>query len=273
MSALQNNFWKIIFLLIIGGVAFFGYSKRHNTPVTSATVEQPPQASEALSKEEMESVVRDFILNNPEVIIKSIELMQQRKVKEMEDEVQKVIKDKRSEIEDITNSPYAGNKSGDVTVVTFIDPNCNYCRKSNEALNQLLASDAGVKVIYKPFPILGEASEYASKLLLAIYKTSPLKFKHVLDDIMGLKTITKDEIVAIVQKNGLDITNLEIEMDKPELKEMQNSIMGLARDLRIQGAPASIINGALYPGLLDVNKLKEIAKEERAREKGAGEKK
>jgi protein-disulfide isomerase len=266
MSALQNNFWKIIFLLIVGGVAFLGYSKRH-VPVVTATVEQSPPSSEVASKDEIEVVVKDFILNNPEVIIKSLELMQQRKVKEMEDEVQKVLNDKKSEIEDIESSPYAGNKTGDITIVTFIDPNCNYCKKSNEALNQLLSSDAGVKVIYKTFPILGEASEYSSKLLLATYKTTPAKFKPVLDDIMELKSVTKEELVAIVQKNGLDMSNLEIEMDKPEIKEMQVSTMALARDLRIQGAPASIINGTLYPGLLDINKLKEIAKEERAGEK------
>ncbi len=268
MSLLQNNFWKLLFVIIVCAVAYIGYKSKH-TSVATAVVEERAQevASAGLSKDDIEDIVKEFILNNPNVIIKSMELMQQRKMKEMEDEIDKVIKEKRSDLEDITKSPYAGNKNGDITIVTFGDATCAYCKKSNEALNQLLSSDVGVKVLYMTFPILGDASEYASKILLAVYKTAPEKFKPVQDGIMDLKSLTKDDVKNIVTQNGLDMSNLEIEMDKPEVKDMQVRIMGFARDLRIQGAPASIINGSFYPGLLDINKLKEVVATERSKKK------
>jgi len=258
MPIIKNNLWKIVFVFFVAIIALLGYKANRHRPVVAATVEHSAPPEHAASREEIEVIVKDFILNNPDILIKSIELMQQRKVKEMEEEVHKVIQEKKSEIEDITNAPYAGNKNGDVTIVAFMDPNCAYCKKFNDSLNQLLASDVGVKVIYKPFPILGEASEYTSRLLLAVYKTSPEKFKAVQDDVTSLPAITKEALKSVIEKNGLDMSNLEIEVDKPEIKEMQVKILMLSRDLHIQGAPASIINGTIYPGLLDINKLKEI---------------
>lgn len=264
MQCLQNNFWKIIFVLFVGAIAFMGYRSKTPTQTVATTIEHGVAIDQSNSRESTEAIIKDYILNHPEIIIESIELMQQRKVREMEDKARDVIKDKRSEIESTTNSPFAGNANGDVAIVMFFDYNCNYCKKFNEAVNQLIGSDAGVKVIYKPFPILGEGSEYLSRLMLAVYKTSPDKFKSVHDGMMGLKNFSKEDMKAVIDQNSLDMSALEIEMDKPETRSMQGKIIELATELRINGAPASIINGNFYPGLLDINQLKKIVTEQRS---------
>lgn len=263
MQALQDNFWKIIFVIFICAIAFIGYKSKTPTQTVATIIEHGTAIDQSHSRETTEAIIKDYIISHPEVIIESIELMQQRKVKEMEEKAKSIIKDKRSELESTANSPFAGNANGDVTLVIFFDYNCGYCKKFNDSVNQLISSDAGVKVIYNPFPILGEGSEYLSRLMLAIYKVSPDKFKAVHDGMMGLSSFNKEDMKAVIEQNGLDMSALEIEMDKPEIRAMQNKIIELATELRINGAPASIISGSFYPGLLDINQLKKIVAEQR----------
>jgi protein-disulfide isomerase len=63
--------------------------------------------------------------------------------------------------------PVAGNPTGDVTIVEFFDTRCPYCRKLEPAMDELLAGDHGVRLVYKDLPILGPASVLGSKALLA----------------------------------------------------------------------------------------------------------
>ncbi|MES2214862.1 MAG: DsbA family protein [Pseudomonadota bacterium] len=215
-------------------------------------------APTAMNHDEINSAVKEFILKNPEVIIESIELMQKRKVKDMEDRINNAIKEKRSEIEDSSHSPYIGSKDSDVTVVMFYDYGCGYCKKANSIVNQLIDSDHNVKVIYKPLPILGEVSEYMTKLILAVYNLAPEKFKVVHEGMMALKNPGKEEIKAVILAHGLNFEDLEIEISKPEVTTMYNKILTLASELRIHGAPVFIINGDFYSGLLELDNMKKI---------------
>ena len=63
--------------------------------------------------------------------------------------------------------PVGGNPNGDVTIVEFFDTRCPYCRKLEPSMAELLASDHGVRLVYKDLPILGPPSELGSKALLA----------------------------------------------------------------------------------------------------------
>ncbi len=63
--------------------------------------------------------------------------------------------------------PVAGNPHGDVTIVEFFDTRCPYCRRMEPVMEQFLAQDHGVKLVYKDLPILGPASVLGSKALLA----------------------------------------------------------------------------------------------------------
>ena len=254
MDFMESNRGKILFALFVCMIAFIGYRSANRT--MTQPLEAPASAS--LSKEAIEPIIKEYILNNPEVIIESVESMQKRKSQDMEKQIQSNIDAKRSEIESTVGSPFAGNQDSNMIVVMFYDYNCNYCKKANEVLNQLMNADKNVKVIYKPIPILGPNSEYLSKLMLTIYKTSPDKFKVIHDNIMGLKQIEKSDIEGVVTKNGLNLGVLEAAMTKPEIQELQTQIMNLAAAIHINGAPVFIINGRFNQGLMDVDMMKQM---------------
>ncbi len=50
------------------------------------------------------------------------------------------------------------NPDGDVTLVEFFDYQCTYCRQVVNSVRELLDEDQQLRVVFKEFPILGEAS-------------------------------------------------------------------------------------------------------------------
>lgn len=253
MECMQSNRGKLMFVLLVVIIAFIGYRSSNKT-MTKPLEAQATVSN--ISKEAIEPIIREYILNHPEVIMESVEIMQKNKTEDMVKQIQANIMSKRAEIESVVDSPYAGNKDGRAVVVMFYDYNCNYCKKANEVINQLIDADKNVKVIYKPMPILGANSEYLSKLMLSIYKTSPENFKVVHDNVMGLKQINKSDIEGVIAKNGLDLAKLEIEIASPEVIALQNKVMELARMININGAPVFIINGQFHQGLMDLDSMK-----------------
>jgi protein-disulfide isomerase len=64
-------------------------------------------------------------------------------------------------------APVGGNPNGDLTIVSFFDYNCPFCKRTVEPLNTVLESDGNVRHVYKDWPILAQSSVYGAKLALA----------------------------------------------------------------------------------------------------------
>src|SRR5258708_9184571 len=64
-------------------------------------------------------------------------------------------------------APVAGNPKGDLTIVTFFDYNCPFCKKSEPDLERLVKTDGKIRLVYKDWPILTEASITGAQLVLA----------------------------------------------------------------------------------------------------------
>lgn len=270
MQCARNNLWKIIFVCFVLGVALLGYktSNKNNNPSIKVEITEPSTntlgQSGMTSKQDIEQTIKEFILQNPEVIIKSIELMHERKVKEMEEKIQNTIKEKRSEMEQ-SNTPHAGNDKSNNSVIMFYDYNCDYCKKANEVITQLLGYDDNVKIVYMPMPMpmLGESSEYMSKLMLAVHKVSPEKFQPIHNEVIALRHPSKEDIDAIITKHGLKMIDVETEASTPEIRDTQSKINTFASELRIHGAPAFVIGNKFYPGFLDLSQMQKAIADDR----------
>jgi protein-disulfide isomerase len=60
-----------------------------------------------------------------------------------------------------------GTPQSDVVIVEYLDYNCPFCKKTAPELDKLLKADPGVRVIFKEWPIFGDASVYAARSALA----------------------------------------------------------------------------------------------------------
>jgi len=204
------------------------------------------------------------ILENPEIIEEAIEKLRQRQAERQQQEIAAIIEERRGELESGNNAPVFGNPNGDVTVVEFFDYNCPYCKRAVGPVNQLLANDKGIRLVFREWPILGPGSVFAARAALAARKQSRYEeFHKALMSTDG--RVDENSTLAVAIDLGIDIKKLKQDMSAPEIDEHINKSMDLANSLKMNGTPTFLIGDQLAPGLIPLNQLREMARRARTR--------
>ena len=95
-----------------------------------------------------EEKIERYLLNNPEIILKSLKNYEEKIEKQqLKDDVKK-IKSNLDSLNDISNGMYAGNKNSQKVIIKFFDVNCSYCKKAYPDMEKIVRK-ADIKVIYK----------------------------------------------------------------------------------------------------------------------------
>jgi protein-disulfide isomerase len=192
-------------------------------------------------KKEIQLIIRDYLIDHPEVIVDAVGVLQERQQAIMHEKAIKVITKEAPKVF-ASKSPFLGNKDGQIFIVEFIDYNCPHCRHISDSISQLIKDNSNLKVIIKEFPVLGEASVFAAKAALAAYKQG--KFAEIHNAFMSEKILLKNaRVLEIARELGLNIALLQKDMEtvEPELVAVKN----LAIEIDIQATPALIIS--TYP--------------------------
>ena len=75
--------------------------------------------------------------------------------------------------------------------------------------------------------------------------------------------VDEDKVFNIARKIGLDINELKIDMNNPDIEQQLVKNREIAKLLGLKGTPAFIIGDIIYPGALNLNNLKDIIKKYR----------
>ena len=217
---------------------------------TLAGTARAEEAATTLTREDIEVIVRDYIAEHPEVVVEAIREWQRQAEAMQAEAAQQALAERAGDLHDDAETPFAGNPEGDVVIVEFFDYRCGYCRHSAPDLFALVAKDPGVKVVFKEFPILGQASVLASRAALA--SRAQDKYFDFHKALMQADiSFSEEEIMAVAASVGLDVDKLKGDMGSPEIDAYLARTDALARELGIGGTPAFVIDGSLYPGALD----------------------
>jgi protein-disulfide isomerase len=210
--------------------------------------------SAALDKAQVEKIVHDYIMNNPKVLLESVNGYQQ---KEMEDRMAKSSEDLKKNKDQLVNdsfSPVAGNPSGDVTIVEFFDYNCGYCKRAFAELQEVLNKDKNIRVVFKEFPILGPSSETAAKWALAASKQK--KYFEFHKALMENKSpIDETLLEKLAQGAGMDVAQAKKDIDSPEVAQEIEKNRALASQLYISGTPAFVIGDDISRGAIPLAEM------------------
>ena len=76
-------------------------------------------------------------------------------------------------------TPVAGDPAGDVAIVAFMDYNCPFCKRSSPDLERFVDDDGKVRLVYKDWPILTDASVVGAHLALAAKYQGKYRDAHV----------------------------------------------------------------------------------------------
>lgn len=207
-------------------------------------------------KARIESIVREYILEHPEIIPEAIQRLQSR-------EVGKVVEANRRTIETPFAGAWAGNPQGDVTVVEFYDYACGFCRQSLAHVNQLIAEDKGVKVVFRELPILSDESEVAARASLAAAEQG--KFVAFHDALYAAGRPSTDTIRTASAKAGLDMTRATAATRTDRVQAEIAGNLALARQLGATGTPTWVIGDQVLNGAVGYDALKKAVAEARKR--------
>ncbi len=212
--------------------------------LTPAVADDPP-----MTRSDVEAIIEDYLTRNPEIVIRALEAWERLREEREADAARQAIARFDDDIHHDPETPWGGDPDGDVVIVEFFDYRCGYCRMSAPGLFAVRDTVPGAKVIYKEFPILGEDSLRAAKAALAAREQGLYEAYH---RALMLETEDYSEagLMALAQSVGLDTGRLSADMKDPSIEAYLERTHQLASALGINGTPAFIINGELYPGAI-----------------------
>ena len=216
-------------------------------------------SEETISKEELDKYIYEYIMENPEVILESVDKLRQ-KMQENTEVDDKFLEENFIEMANNPNIPFMGSDKPKVIIIEFFDYNCGYCKRSLDAITELLRSEFDLKVSFRDYPILSPSSRTAAKAALAAMQQG--KYFALHSALMSMQGNLNEEKIFQTAKNlDINIDKLKDDMNDLTIENILQENEDIARKLNIRGTPTFIINGKLYAGALELSKLKEIINE------------
>ena len=224
---------------------------------------EPVHALSAEDRKQIDKQIEDYFMRNPEKLEQALENMQafmedRTNRQQAEALLQNADKLYRDEA-DYTMGP----QNAPITIVEFFDYNCGYCKRSFAPLMEVLEENKDVRLVFKEYPILGEPSYLASSTAVAIndkmkYLTYHSKLmthsgrvsQAVVEKILG-------ELKLAPQKLQADARSDKYVLQLAETRQLADAI-------GVNGTPAFVINGQLFPGALNKAELTQAIKFARA---------
>jgi protein-disulfide isomerase len=215
--------------------------------------------AQPVDKDEVETLVRDYLRDHPEAVIEAIHQYQANEEVVRRERTEGLLGTLRPQVERDPSSPVGGNPNGNVTVVEFFDYTCSFCKRVFPTIMELIKDDGNIRYVFKEYPILTPQSVVAARAALAAWamdRGAYVPFHSALMSARG--NLTEQKIFRFASESGLDVEALRRRMAE---KDIENALAGnfkLAEELGISGTPAFIIGRNLVPGAADAETLRKL---------------
>lgn len=165
------------------------------------------------------------------------------------------------------DAPVGGNPEGDVTIVAYLDYNCPFCKKATPALDKVVRDDGRIRLIYKDWPILGEASIYGAKLALAARYQGKYDVVHAALMAIPGRQIPAGQMLEVVKRSGVDMDRLlaDAKSHEGEIEALLKRNLAQADSMGFEGTPVFLIGPFKVAAALDEAGFKKIVTDARAR--------
>lgn len=213
---------------------------------TGSTAPVPPAEKAAIEK-----IVRDYILEHPEILPEAMQRLQDR-------EVGKAVAANRRQIETPFAGAWEGSAQPDVTIVEFFDYACGFCRQSLPDIDRLLKEDPKLRIVYREFPVLGPDSEVAARAGLAAAKAGKYPAFHRALFAAGRPDTAS--VARVARSLGFDPQGAGAEA-QAEI----DANLALQRPLDLRGTPSWVVGNKVLGGAVGYDALKAAIAEVRAR--------
>ena len=209
-----------------------------------------------INEQDIQKIIEKYILENPEIIIKSLEKFTSNQEKKEKEGFVGILNNfyNNKHYEDL---PRIGNKESKLIIIEFIDYNCGYCKKTLPTISKLIKNFDSIQIVFIDFPILSESSEIAARASLAANEQNAYFEYHTIL-LNNTKLINEDFLYKIAKELRLDIKKFKKDMSSEKIKNNIIKNIKFANSLKIRGTPTFVIGQLILPGAYDYDKLKKI---------------
>lgn len=195
--------------------------------------------------------VRDYLVENPEVLVEAISVLEQRNASAEVENDQQLVATYHEAIFNDGHSWVGGNPEGDLTMVEFIDYRCGVCRRFNQEVHDIVEADGNIRLVLKEFPILGPDSEASARFAVAVRQVAgddAYRLAH--DELITLRSDASEEALrGVADRIGVDADQVIAEMQSETVTAVLRDNRQLAEQMAIQGTPTFVIGEHLLRGV------------------------
>jgi protein-disulfide isomerase len=208
-------------------------------------------------KSELGDLVRDYILEHPEIIQEALVALEAKKKEAEAAELTQAISGMKDVLYSSTRQAILGDPKAPITLVEFFDYNCGYCKRALADTLAMLEADKDVKIVLKEFPILGPGSVEAARVAVAVNLVAPDKYLGFHKALLGTKGHA-DEASALdaVAEAGIDVEAVKARMKDPEVANTLEEVYTMANRLGLSGTPTYVIGDEVVFGAVGVDELR-----------------
>lgn len=221
------------------------------TAVTGPAGAADGAAISAETRGQIEQIVRDYLLANPEILVEMQASLEKRQEELQQARQRATISAAADEIFNAGYDGVVGNPDGKVTIVEFFDYNCSFCKRAMEDMDAMVSADPDLRFVLKEFPILGEDSHKAHIVSQAFHALAPEKYGDYHRQLLATRgRIDEARAISLAVSMGADEAALREEMKNPEIEQRFRTTYSLANDLAITGTPSYVIADEVVFGAL-----------------------
>ncbi len=200
----------------------------------------PPAAAQSFNAQEqaeIRAIVREYLVNNPDVLREAIDALEERTQNER---WRRIISDRR----DFSIGP----ADAPIVIVEFFDYRCPYCHAALDWVVDIARTRNDVRIVLKELPILSPQSMEAAQAAIASMPQGRYwAFHQALMSERG--DLTSERIDALARQAGVDVTRMRRAMNNPDVIALLEQNRGFALDLTANPAtPLFMINGEMVSG-------------------------
>jgi len=217
--------------------------------MTASCAEAGPTTN--MSKAEIETIVKEYLLENPEIIRDAIIKLQEKEALQEQEIHKSSIIAARDALENDPRDATLGPDDAKVTIVEFFDYNCGFCKRATPWVEEAVEKYGDdIRVVFKELPILDDrtkTSRLASRAALAADKQGMYKEMHFA--LMNQQRLSGDIIRKTAEKIGLDMRRYEADLADASIDQHINDTLQLANRIPpLTGTPFFVVGDEYVSG-------------------------
>lgn len=205
--------------------------------VAAPVIAQSPATMSPEQRGAIEQIVREYLLNNPEVLREAFQSLERREADAQARQQADALQRHSAALTRTGRHAVLGNPNGDVTIVEFFDYNCPYCRRAHLEMQELLRSDPGIRWVVKEYPVLGQGSIEAARISAQLIEHP--RFREFHSRLLTSQgQVNGARALAVARELGIDTRSLEAGAEGEAATQVIQEALSLGQDLNINGTPS-----------------------------------